>query len=190
MNLRILPLALSLAAAMLLAQPPSIRLVQDMHFGGLQVGGQGGMITLTYEGVRVPMGADLKPVLRPSSQEAWFQLSGPPNGKFFLRLEPERPVLAGPRGSTIQVEVAIKRVMLGLTFNTDAEKICKAALQAIGVTQKLSIVPGENLPGSGNAKPARPVSGSIQAAALNDPLVKKAQELFDAEVRSVLDLRE
>ena len=94
------------------------------------------------------------------------------------------------QGKTIQAEVAIKRVMLGLTFNTDAEKICKAALQAIGVTQKLSIVPVENLPGSGNAKPARPVSGSIQAAALNDPLVKKAQELFDAEVRSVLDLRE
>jgi len=94
------------------------------------------------------------------------------------------------QGKTIQAEVAIKRVMLGLTFNTEAEKICKAAMQSIGVTQKLSIIPGENLPGTGAAKPARPVSGSIQAAALNDPLVKKAQELFDAEVRSVLDLRE
>lgn len=104
MNLRIFPLALGLAAGMLLAQPPGIRLVQDMHFGGLQVGGQGGMITLTDEGVRVPMGADLKPVLRPSCQEAWFQLSGPPNAKFFLRLEPERPLLTGPRGGTIRVE--------------------------------------------------------------------------------------
>ncbi|MGC8550754.1 MAG: DNA polymerase III subunit gamma/tau [Acidobacteriaceae bacterium] len=99
------------------------------------------------------------------------------------------------QGKTIQAEVAIKRVMLGLTFNTEAERICKAALQTMGVTQKLSVVPGENLsshhlPGTGAAKPARPVSGSIQAAALNDPLVKKAQELFDAEVRSVLDLRE
>jgi DNA polymerase-3 subunit gamma/tau len=94
------------------------------------------------------------------------------------------------QGKTIQAEVAIKRVMLGLTFNTEAEKICKAAMQTIGVTQKLSVIPGENLPGGGAAKPARPVSGSIQAAALNDPLVKKAQELFDAEVRSVLDLRE
>lgn len=94
------------------------------------------------------------------------------------------------QGKTIQVEVAVKRVMLGLTFNTEAEKICKAAMRSIGVTQKLSIVPGENLPGNGAAKPARAISGSIQAAALEDPLVKKAQELFDAEVRSVLDLRE
>ncbi len=94
------------------------------------------------------------------------------------------------QGKTIQAEVAIKRVMLGLTFNTESEKICKAAMQGIGVTQKLSVVPGENLPGSGAARPASPVSGSIQAAALKDPLVKKSQELFDAEVRSVLDLRE
>jgi DNA polymerase III subunit gamma/tau len=32
--------------------------------------------------------------------------------------------------------------------------------------------------------------GSIQAKALENPLVQQAQELFQAEVRSVLDLRE
>lgn len=94
------------------------------------------------------------------------------------------------QGSTIQVEVAIKRVMLGLTFNAEAEKICKDAMRAIGVTQKLSIIPGENLSGTGAPKPTRPVSGSIQATALQNPLVKKAQDLFDAEIRSVLDLRQ
>jgi DNA polymerase-3 subunit gamma/tau len=94
------------------------------------------------------------------------------------------------QAGTIQVEVAIKRVMLGLTFNTDAEKIAKNAMRSIGANQKFSVIPGENLPGSGAAKPAKPVSGSIQAVALQDPLVKKAQELFEAEVRSVLDLRE
>jgi DNA polymerase-3 subunit gamma/tau len=30
----------------------------------------------------------------------------------------------------------------------------------------------------------------VQAAALENPLVRQAQELFKAEVRSVLDLRE
>ncbi len=94
------------------------------------------------------------------------------------------------QGGTIQVEVAIKRVMLGLTMNAEAEKICKAAMRSVGATQKLSVVPGENLPGNNGAKPGVPISGSIQAAALENPLVKRAQELFEAEVRSVLDLRE
>jgi DNA polymerase-3 subunit gamma/tau len=94
------------------------------------------------------------------------------------------------QANTIQVEVSIKRVMLGLTFNTDAEKISKNAMRTLGLNQKLSVIPGENLPGPGATKSAKPVTGSIQAAALEDPLVKKAQELFDAEVRSVLDLRQ
>jgi DNA polymerase-3 subunit gamma/tau len=33
------------------------------------------------------------------------------------------------------------------------------------------------------------VAGSIQEAALGNPLVQRAQEIFKAEVRSVLDLR-
>jgi DNA polymerase-3 subunit gamma/tau len=32
--------------------------------------------------------------------------------------------------------------------------------------------------------------GSVQEAALQNPLVKRAQEIFKAEVRSVVDLRQ
>ena len=32
--------------------------------------------------------------------------------------------------------------------------------------------------------------GSVQEAALNHPMVKSAQEIFKAEVRSVVDLRQ
>ncbi len=96
-------------------------------------------------------------------------------------------------GSEIRVEVAIKKMMLSLTMNAEADKICKGAMRAIGAMQKLTVVPGENL---GPAQPRaaatpRPAAtGSIQAEALANPLVKQAQELFSAEVRSVLDLRE
>jgi len=38
------------------------------------------------------------------------------------------------------------------------------------------------------AAPLAPV-GSVQEAALANPLVKSAQEIFKAEVRSVVDLR-
>jgi len=95
------------------------------------------------------------------------------------------------KGDTIQVELPIKKTMLGLTMNAEAEKICRNAMRAIGANQKLVFLPGENGGAStGNAKPSAAVSGSVQAAALENPLVRQAQELFKAEVRSVLDLRE
>jgi DNA polymerase III subunit gamma/tau len=98
------------------------------------------------------------------------------------------------KGSSIEVEVGIKKTMLGLTMNPEAENICREALRGIGVTRKLTFVPGEN-GGDGSAKGPRPAErpaaqGSIQAIALDNPLVRQAQELFQAEVRSVLDLRE
>jgi DNA polymerase-3 subunit gamma/tau len=37
---------------------------------------------------------------------------------------------------------------------------------------------------------AAPVAGSIQEAALANPLVQRAREIFKAEVRSVVDLRQ
>jgi len=93
-------------------------------------------------------------------------------------------------GSGIEVEVGLGKTMLGLTMNAEAERICREALRSIGARRKLSFVSGE-----GTAQPAasaqrRPAGGSIQAAALDHPLVKQAQQLFQAEVRSVLDLRE
>jgi DNA polymerase-3 subunit gamma/tau len=93
------------------------------------------------------------------------------------------------QGDTIQVEVAIKRMMLSLTMNAEAEKICKNAMRSLGATQKLVFVPGEGNRAAGS-KPAISITGSIQSAALENPLVQKAKELFRGEVRSVLDLRD
>ena len=93
-------------------------------------------------------------------------------------------------GDTIRVEARIKKTMLGLTMNIEAEKIVKNALRALGVSQKLVVVPGENGASSATSKPRPVVSGSVQAAALENPLVKQAMDLFGAEVRSVLDLRD
>jgi len=96
------------------------------------------------------------------------------------------------KGDGIEVEVGIKKTMLGLTMNAEAEKICKSALRAIGVNQKLSFIPGEASASGPRlaSKPTAAASGSIQSIALENPLVRQAQELFRAEVRSVLDLRE
>ncbi|HEV2272577.1 MAG TPA: DNA polymerase III subunit gamma/tau [Acidobacteriaceae bacterium] len=90
---------------------------------------------------------------------------------------------------SLQAEVGIKKTMLGLTMNAEAWKIVREALSGIGVKQKMTVIPGE---GSGNTSgaPRPPISGSIQALALENPLVRQAQEIFRAEVRSVVDLRE
>jgi DNA polymerase-3 subunit gamma/tau len=90
--------------------------------------------------------------------------------------------------NTITVLVAVKKTMLSLTMNPEAERIARTAMQQAGSSAKLVVVPGD-----GSASPAPPAApaakGSIQSAALDNPLVKQAQELFRAEVRSILDLR-
>jgi DNA polymerase-3 subunit gamma/tau len=90
----------------------------------------------------------------------------------------------------IQVEVGVKKTMLGLTMNGEAWKIVREALRGAGATQKMTVVPGEMAaePSSGAARTWS--RDSIEAVALGNPLVRQAQELFQAEVRSVLDLRD
>ncbi len=89
----------------------------------------------------------------------------------------------------IQVEVGVKKTMLGLTMNGEAWKIVREALREAGATQKMTVVPGESADQAA-AGPRVWSRDSIEAVALGNPLVRQAQELFHAEVRSVLDLRE
>jgi DNA polymerase-3 subunit gamma/tau len=89
----------------------------------------------------------------------------------------------------IQVEVGVKKTMLGLTMNGEAWKIVREALRTAGGTQKMTVVPGESSEPAGGS-PRVFSRDSIEAVALGNPLVRQAQEMFHAEVRSVLDLRD
>jgi DNA polymerase III subunit gamma/tau len=89
----------------------------------------------------------------------------------------------------IRVEVGVKKTMLGLTMNAEAYKIVREALRSAGATQKMMVVPGE-IGEPATATPRVFSRDSIEAVALGNPLVRQAQELFHAEVRSVLDLRD
>jgi len=91
--------------------------------------------------------------------------------------------------SSLRIEVpGVGKKMLTLTVNAAAEKIIRQELQRLGAPSRFMVVPGE-----GAAQPAvpmaAPLAGSIQEAALANPLVQRAQEIFKAEVRSVVDLR-
>jgi DNA polymerase-3 subunit gamma/tau len=93
-------------------------------------------------------------------------------------------------GSHVRVEVAgMGKKMLALTINAAAEKIIRHELQRLGTPTRFMAVPGEGAAPSA-APLATPLAGSIQETALAHPMVQRARELFKAEVRSVVDLRQ
>src|SRR5579862_1888646 len=94
-----------------------------------------------------------------------------------------------PDGASLRIEVpGIGKKMLSLTVNSAAEKIIRQELQRQGAPTRFMVVPGE---GAAGPKPPATVApaGSVQQAAMANPLVQKAKEIFNAEVRSVVDLR-
>jgi DNA polymerase-3 subunit gamma/tau len=95
-------------------------------------------------------------------------------------------------GSTLRIEVpGVGKKMVGLAMNPTAEKIIRQELQRLGGPVKFTAVPGAGS-GSSTASAAAPVAaaGSIQETALAHPMVQRAKEIFHAEVRSVVDMRE
>jgi DNA polymerase III subunit gamma/tau len=91
--------------------------------------------------------------------------------------------------SSVQVSVpGMGKKMLSLTVNAAAEKIVRQELQRLGAPTRFVVSAGD---GSAPAMVATPVAlvGSVQEAALAHPMVKRAQEIFKADVRSVVDLR-
>ena len=96
-------------------------------------------------------------------------------------------------GSSLRIDVpGVGKKMLSLTVNAAAEKIIRQALQRQGAPTRFLVVPGEGVPTKAHAPAATaaPPAGSIQETALANPLVQRAKEIFNAEVRSVLDLRQ
>jgi len=88
--------------------------------------------------------------------------------------------------ATIQTELS--KTMLPTVINVAAEKILRDTLRAVGIP-KVMLLPGAAKPvAEKKPKPAR--SGSVQAKAMEHPMVQAAQKLFDAEIQTVIDLRE
>jgi DNA polymerase III subunit gamma/tau len=92
-------------------------------------------------------------------------------------------------GSEVRVQTGVSKTMLPMVVNPEAEKIVKAALRDAGAgTLKLVLLPGTA--GAAAKKPRAAKSGSAQAKAMEHPVVQQAQKLFQAEIRTVIDLRD
>ena len=89
----------------------------------------------------------------------------------------------------VRVEVAARKTMLALTMNAEADKLARAAVRPFAgqPPKPVQWVSGDGAPAKTAPRPA--ATGSVQARALENPLVQQARELFQAEVRSVVDLR-
>ncbi len=79
--------------------------------------------------------------------------------------------------------------MLNMIFNAEATAIIKETLRANGLgTLKLVLLPQDPAV-KADTKKRSPRTGSVQAKAMEHPLVQQAQKLFNAEIRNVMDLR-
>jgi DNA polymerase-3 subunit gamma/tau len=89
----------------------------------------------------------------------------------------------------VRVQTEVSKAMLSMVINAEAEKILKAALRDAGAgALKLVLLPGVKTVAV--KKPRAAKSGSAQAKAMEHPVVQRAQTLFNAEVRTVIDLRD
>jgi DNA polymerase III subunit gamma/tau len=93
-------------------------------------------------------------------------------------------------GGEIRVQTELSKTMLPMVVNPEADKIVRAALRNAGAAAlKLVLLPGAaNASATKKARPAR--TGSVQAKAMEHPVVQQAQRLFNAEIRNVIDLRD
>ncbi len=90
----------------------------------------------------------------------------------------------------VRVQTEISKTMLPMVINAEAEKLIRAALRDAGAgALKLVLLPGVKK-ADGEKKVRAPKSGSAQAKAMEHPIVQRAQTLFNAEIRTVIDLRE
>jgi DNA polymerase-3 subunit gamma/tau len=93
-------------------------------------------------------------------------------------------------GGEVRVQTEISKTMLPMVVNPEAEKIVRAALRDAGAgALKLVLLPG-SAAAAEKKKPRAARSGSAQAKALEHPVVQQAQRLFQAEIRTVIDLRD
>jgi DNA polymerase-3 subunit gamma/tau len=89
----------------------------------------------------------------------------------------------------VRVQTELSKTMLPMVINAEAEKLIKAALRDAGAgALKLVLLPGAKTTTA--KKPKAVKAGSVQAIAMEHPVVQRAQTLFNAEIQSVIDLRD
>jgi DNA polymerase-3 subunit gamma/tau len=93
-------------------------------------------------------------------------------------------------GSEVVVRLAVSATVIDMSVSADSRRLAIAAASGVmGRPVKLKVLPG----GTAQAAPARAVSasnGGGRGRAEQDPIVRRMQEKFGAEIRTVIDQRD
>jgi DNA polymerase-3 subunit gamma/tau len=93
-------------------------------------------------------------------------------------------------GSEVVVRVAASATVIDMSVSADSKRLAIAAASGVmGRPVKLKVLPG----GTAQATPARPASasnGGGRGRAEQDPVVRRMQEKFGAEIRTIIDQRD
>jgi DNA polymerase III subunit gamma/tau len=93
-------------------------------------------------------------------------------------------------GNEIVIKVAASAAVIDMSLGADAKRLIIAtASGALGKAAKLKVLPG----GTAQAAPARSKSasnGGSRGRAEDDPIVRRLQEKFGAEIRTIIDQRD
>ena len=94
-------------------------------------------------------------------------------------------------GEELTIQTGLSKTMLPVVLNGDADKLIRGAIgQASAARLKVVVLPAEPDMAKVVKKVRAPRVGSAQAKAMEHPIVQRAQSLFHADIRNVIDLRE
>jgi hypothetical protein len=91
-------------------------------------------------------------------------------------------------GNELVVQVGASPTVIDMSLSVEARRlIVSAASRSLGRSVKLRVIPG----GTAAAVPSRvPSKGGGRGRAEQEPVVRRLQEKFGAEIRTIIDYRE
>ena len=90
----------------------------------------------------------------------------------------------------MRIEVNAGQKMIGITFNAAAEKLIRQGLTEAGAPTRFMLISAKGQIGPATGARIRAPLGSIEQEARSHPLVVQALSLFNAEIVTVVDLRD
>ena len=93
------------------------------------------------------------------------------------------------RGNEVAAKVAMSQVLIDVALGAEPKRIIQAALAKVsGSPLKFKMVGGGTAKAVMPESSPRPANGAgARSRAMNDPVVKRMQEKFGAEIRTVID---
>jgi len=93
-------------------------------------------------------------------------------------------------GSSLTAKVSASSTMIEMSFTAEARRVASAAASGrAGRPIKMQVEPGGTTQAAPAARKSSP-NGSARSRAEKDPIVQRMQEIFGAEIRTVIDYRE